>query len=87
VCYVEAVGEEHTVELAPGLEVVFAGCPADHISDRELAKWFTWYRWLRDWSKTPADFGVPYDRLDPRYPDAMLLIDSTHAKLKPKGVV
>lgn len=63
---------------------MFEGCPAIHINDAEVAKWLTWYRWLQKWSKTPADFGVPHDRLDPRYPDAMLLIDTVRARLTTK---
>ncbi len=39
------------------------------------------YNWLDKWGKTPTEMGVPLERLDPRYWDAMQLLRVEYSKL------
>lgn len=62
----------------PGLEdepLVFDGCPARHIDDPDIGMWISMYKWLNVHGKMPSDFGIPIKRLDPRYFEAMDLVE------------
>jgi hypothetical protein len=42
-------------------------------------KWIRLYRWLNEWKTTPMQMGVPVDRVDPVFFEAMELISDTYA--------
>lgn len=54
--------------------VTFAGCPAKHIADVD-AVWFAAYKAWKYWNKTPPEMGLSLDRLDPRYWEAIEVIE------------
>jgi hypothetical protein len=83
----DVVGEtfETRVEVQ-GYEkpMIFVGCPAKHLADGETSMWLGLYRWLSRHHKTPADMGVPIHRMDPRYFDAMDMVDWALGHYKPQ---
>jgi hypothetical protein len=61
--------------------IFFPGCPVSHIS-HEIGGWLSGYRWLK-MGKTPMELGlITTDELDPRWFDAMEMIDAEVARIR-----
>lgn len=57
------------------------GCPAKHV-DAQTQEWFSSYRWFK-MGKTPVELGfITFDEWDPRWFEAMELIESEIARLE-----
>jgi len=63
-----------------GRRVRFHGCPVQHLEGADVGRWLSAYRWLNRWNVTPGHWGVPPERIDPRFGDAMELIDNEIAR-------
>lgn len=62
-------------------KLFFPGCPMSHL-DTDINTWISSYRWLK-MGKTPMEMGiVPADEMDPRWFDAMELIDNELARIQ-----
>lgn len=59
----------------------FPGCPMSYITP-DVNRWMSSYRWLK-MGKTPVELGiVSPDEMDPRWYQAMELIDSEIARIQ-----
>lgn len=62
--------------------VFFPGCPVQYVTDPEITSYMSSYRWLK-MGKTPIELGlIDASEMDPRWYDAMSLIDSELARIQ-----
>lgn len=61
--------------------VWFPRCPAAYLT-RFTAGMLAWYFWLSEWGKSPLDFGLAPDDLDPRYMPAMQVLRREMARVE-----
>lgn len=50
-------------------------------NDNSLSMWLSLYGWLDNWHTTPMQMGLPIEKLDPRFFEAMELIRDTQAEI------
>lgn len=66
--------------------VFFPGCPVKYVTEQEISSYLASYRWLK-MGKTPMEMGiVPASEMDPRWFDAMELIDQELARIQEEAL-
>jgi len=63
-----------------GQTVRFTGCPVKHLDGAHVGRYLSWYRWLNRWNVTPGAWGIPPERIDPRFPVVVEIIDNELAR-------